>query len=74
VRLRLERRGNSYTFFAAKEGQPLTEFGSIQVAMPGPAYVGLAVCPHDAKGEMTAVFSNVTLEKPAKAPDPKGKK
>ena len=67
VRLRLERRGSSYTVFAAKEDQPLTEFGSIQVAMSGPAYVGLAVCPHDARGEMTAVFSDVTFEKPGKA-------
>ncbi len=73
ARIRLERRGNSFTFSsAAKPGEPLTEAGSIQVPLgTGPVYAGLAVCPHDAKGAFTVTFSDVTLEKPTKAAPPK---
>jgi hypothetical protein len=75
TRIRIERRGNTFTFSsAAKAGEPLTESGSIQVPLgPGPVYAGLAVCPHDAKGELTITFSDVTLEIPAKTAAPRGK-
>jgi TolB protein len=74
TRIRLERHGNWYTLSAAKEGQPLAEAGSIQVILAEPVYAGLALCPHDAKAEMTAVFSDVTLENPAAAGTRKEKK
>jgi hypothetical protein len=65
TRIRLTRHDNWYTLYTAKPDQPLMEAGAIEVDMGGPNYVGLAVCPHDAQGEMTAVFSDVTLENPA---------
>ena len=67
TRIRLERRGPWFTLYTGKEGQPLAEAGSIQAKMAGPVYAGLAVCPHDDKAEVTAVFSDVTVERPATA-------
>ena len=74
TRLRIERHGNWFTLSAAKEGEPLAEAGSIQMSLPGPVYAGMAVCPHDAKKEMTVVFSEVTLENTAPAESRKEKK
>ena len=74
TRLRLERRGNWYTLYAGKEGQSLVEAGAIQMNMSGPVYVGLAICPHDAQAEMTAVCSEVTLENPAPTERQNGQK
>ena len=74
TRLQLERRGNWFTLWAGKDGQPLTETGSVQVNIGSEVYVGLAICPHDAQGEMTAVCSDVTLENPASAAPQTGKK
>jgi len=67
TRIRLERRRNNIIMFAGKEGGPLTEIGSTELAPFSPAYAGLAVCAHDDKAETTAVFSDVTVEvlKPA---------
>jgi hypothetical protein len=66
ARLRLERKGNWFTMSAAAAGQPLSEAGSVQVNLGGPVYVGLAVCPHDDKRQMTAIFSDVKIESAAK--------
>ena len=62
VRIRIERRGNSFTMLAGKPGGPLTTTGPAAVTLQDPVYVGLAVCSHDANVLETAVFSNVTLE------------
>ena len=62
TRIRLERRRNNIIMFAGKEGGPLTELGSTELAPFTPMYVGLAVCAHDDKAETTAVFSDVTVE------------
>ncbi len=61
TRLRLERRGNSFTVYAGKPGAELVAAGPQTVALDGPVYVGLGVCSHDANVLETAVFSNVTL-------------
>ena len=74
TRIRLERRGNWYTLWAGKDGQPLSEAGSVQVNIGSSVYVGLATCPHDAQGEMTTVCSDVTLENPTSAASQTGKK
>ena len=60
--IRFERRRNNITMFAGKEGGPLTELGSTELAPFSPAYAGLAVCSHDDKAETVAVFSDVTIE------------
>jgi hypothetical protein len=73
TRIRLERRGNWYTFYEGTAGQPLAEAGSVQVDLSGPVYAGLAVCPHDAKAELTVVFTDVVLEHPAPVESSKGK-
>ena len=62
TRLRLERRRNNIILFAGKEGGPLTELGSTELAPFSPMYAGLGVCAHDDKAETTAVFSDVKVE------------
>jgi TolB protein len=62
VRIRIERRGSSFTMLAGKPGAPLTTTGPAPVTLQDPVYVGFAVCSHDANVLETAVFSNVTLE------------
>ena len=62
VRLRIERRGDTFTMFAGKPGEPLTPTGPATVALRDPVYVGLAVCSHDASVLETAVFTNVTMQ------------
>ncbi len=62
VRLRIERRGDSFTMLAGKPGEQLTSTGPATVTLSGPVYVGLAVCSHDATVLETAVFANVTMQ------------
>jgi len=62
TRLRIERRRNNIILFAGKEGGPLTELGSTELAPFSPMYAGLGVCAHDDKAETTAIFSGVTIE------------
>jgi regulation of enolase protein 1 (concanavalin A-like superfamily) len=62
TRIRIERRGNAISVWAGKEGSPFQELGATDVGLGNPVYVGLAVCPHDDKASLTAVFSDVTLE------------
>ena len=59
LRIRIQRRGNSFTAFAGKSGDELTAFGVQEVNLPENVYVGLAVCSHDAGVLETAVFGNV---------------
>jgi hypothetical protein len=63
TQLRLERRGNVFSLWTAKDGEALQEAGSIPVPFGGgPVYAGLFVCSHDPKAVETVVFSNVTIE------------
>ena len=73
VRIRIERRGNSFTMLAGKPGGPLTTTGPVTVSLQDPVYVGLAVCSHDANILETAVFSNVAVQPlpPARPPQPR---
>jgi hypothetical protein len=50
------------TLFASKDGAPLVELGSTELAPFSPMYAGLGVCAHDDKAETTAIFSDVTVE------------
>lgn len=61
-RVRLVKRGNYVTLFAAAKGEPLSFTGaSVRIDLPGPLFVGLAVCAHDKTAFETATFSNVEL-------------
>jgi len=62
TRIRLVRRGNSYTIFAGKPGEELTATGPQTVELKDPVYVGIGVCSHDANVLETAVFSNVQAQ------------
>lgn len=62
ARIRLVRRGNRFTMFAGRAGEPLKASEPVTVMLQDPVYVGLAVCSHDADVVETAVFSNVALE------------
>ncbi|HSU68184.1 MAG TPA: hypothetical protein VLJ39_15000, partial [Tepidisphaeraceae bacterium] len=59
VILKLSRKGDEFTLFAAKKGEPFKSVGSVTVPMKGKIYAGLAVCSHDPDVMDTAVFSHV---------------
>jgi endoglucanase len=63
--LRLTRRGDVFTFFTGRPGDPLEEAGSVTLALSGPVYAGLAVCSHKTGVLETAVFSGLEFEAPA---------
>jgi TolB protein len=62
VRIRIERRGNSFKLYAGAPGSALEPSGPVEVKLQDPVYVGLGVCSHDAGVLETAVFSKVELE------------
>lgn len=72
VRIRIERRGDTFTMLTGKPGEELVSTGPATVALRDPVYVGLAVCSHDANVLETAVFSNVLTQNlpPAGRPAP----
>jgi endoglucanase len=57
--LRLRRRGDVFTAFAARPGEPLEEAGTVTLVLEDPLYAGLAVCSHQTGVLETAVFSNL---------------
>ena len=61
VRLRLVRKGNTFTSYEQASDGTMNESGSTMVVMQDPVYVGLGVCSHKADGLNTATFSNVTI-------------
>ena len=61
IRIRIERRGSSFTAFAGKPGEELTATAPQEVNLPASVYIGLGVCSHDAGVLETAIFSNVQL-------------
>ena len=73
ARLRIERRGNMVFLFAGKEGGPLTDLGGLEFKSLHPLYAGLGVSSHNDDAEVTAVFSDVTVEALPAAAAPKKK-
>jgi hypothetical protein len=66
-RLRLEKRGPYFYMYLAKPGEPLhLGGGSTKLVFTEPFYIGLGVSAHDKDAVETAVFSNVSIEPPAK--------
>lgn len=61
-RIRLEKRGDTFTLFLSMHGEPLHQSGAaIKVPFTGEFYVGLGVCAHDAHKAQSATFSNVNV-------------
>ncbi len=70
-RVRLEKRGDYFYMFLAKEGEPLRlAGGSMRLPMQGTFYVGLGVCSHDKDVVEKAVFSKVSLGTPKTGQEP----
>jgi Tol biopolymer transport system component len=69
-RLRLEKRGDTITMYAASTTDgPLHQVGaSVQLHLAEPFYVGIGLCSHDPNKTEKAVFSHVALEQPAPLP------
>ena len=68
-RLRLIRRGDTFTMEMSMHGEPLHAVGtSIELHLREPFYVGIGLCSHEASRTERAIFSNVTLEKPEPLP------
>jgi TolB protein len=64
-RLRIEKHGDFFYMFAAKESEGLRfSGGGIRIPLTGPFYVGIGMCAHDKDAVETAVFTNVELSKP----------
>ena len=57
--IRLVRKGDTFTLFAARAGESLTEAASIRLALQDPVYAGLAICSHDDTVVEKAVFTEV---------------
>jgi len=71
-RVRIEKRGDYFYLFLAKEGEELhLAGGSMRLPLPGEFYVGLGVCAHDKDALEQAVFSKVQLSAPVAVVTPK---
>jgi TolB protein len=59
--VKLERKGNTYTFSAAKSGEPFMTTELADLALGDTVLVGLVVCSHDAAVTERAVFRDVKV-------------
>lgn len=65
--VRLERRGDEFTAWAAPiGGDKFQPIGTVTVKLDDPVYVGLAVCAHDPKASTSASFLEVTVTQGSK--------
>ena len=72
VRVRLERKGNVFTAYAAQTADaPLAKIAETTFDFTGPVFVGLGVCSHDVEFVETAVFTNVQLTASPITPRPR---
>lgn len=65
--IKLERKGNTYTFAAAKSGEALMSTQLADITLGDEVLVGLVVCSHDAGVTEKAIFRDVKLTMTAKA-------
>jgi TolB protein len=62
-RVRLEKRGDTFTMFLSNHGEPLHQAGaSTKVHLDGPFYVGIGLSAHNPTVPEKATFSNVELK------------
>ncbi len=59
--VRLERRGDVFTLYVTPKDGAVETVGPVKLSLGESAYVGLAVCSHDAKASETAIFSKVEI-------------
>ncbi|MBT9329417.1 TolB family protein [Paracidobacterium acidisoli] len=61
-RVRIEKRGDTFTMFLSLHGEPLHQVGtSIQLHLDGTFYAGIGVCSHNTKASDRVIFSHVEL-------------
>ena len=64
--VRLEKRGDVFTLFGSRKGEPLHPLGaSIKLHLEEPFYVGLGAVSHDVSVTEKVEFARVTLHPPA---------
>lgn len=63
--LQLERKGNAYTFSAARFGEPFVVSRLADLPLGDEVYVGLALCSHNPDVVERAIFRDVRLIRPA---------
>jgi hypothetical protein len=64
--IQLERKGQAYTFSAAKYGEPFTSASVFDVDLGDDVLVGLALCSHNPDVTERAIFRDVRIIRPAK--------
>jgi len=62
--IQLERKGNSFTFSAARFGDPYTVSRLPDLPLGDAVYVGLFLCSHDPEVVERAIFRNVRIIRP----------
>jgi TolB protein len=71
-RLRIEKRGDTFTMFLSNGNEPLHQTGSsINLHLEEPFYVGIGVCSHNKDVVEKATFANVELKQLTPASEPK---
>jgi TolB protein len=63
--LQLERKGNAYTFSAARFGEPFVVSRLAELPLGDEVYVGLALCSHNPEVVETGIFRDVRVIRPA---------
>ena len=62
--LRLEKRGDVFTLYVSRPGEPMHQVGAcIQVHLRAPFYVGIGAVSHDPQTTDVVEFSHVSLER-----------
>jgi len=64
--LQLERKGNTYTLSAARQGEPFVTASLPDLDLGDAVHAGLFVCSHNGEVLEQAVFRNVRIIRPAK--------
>jgi TolB protein len=61
--VRIEKRGDTFTLFLSRKGEPLQQVGaSVTLQLKEPFYVGLGAVSHDVNTTDKVEFSNVSLQ------------
>jgi len=59
--LRIERQGDTLVGSHSPDGESWTELGTVSLALPDTAFIGMAVTSRDNEATATAAFSNVAM-------------
>ncbi len=62
-RVQLVKRGDTFTLFVSRHGEPLHQSGAaIKLHLEEPFYAGIGLCAHDAHAVETATFSHLAFK------------